>query len=70
MSEELHMWDYWREKRGSPSEAVEADYPQLLARNWQLQMAVVQANSAQNMIDMIMYRLMGEADANDDSGNE
>lgn len=27
MSENLDMWDFWLDKRGSASDALEADYP-------------------------------------------
>jgi hypothetical protein len=30
MSENLDMWDFWLDKRGSASDALEADYPELL----------------------------------------
>ena len=51
------MWDYWKEKRGSPSEALEADYPNLLKSNTQLQMAIAAIKHNQAMIDNIMQEI-------------
>lgn len=52
--ENPHMWEYWKEKRGSPSEALEADYPILLKTDWRLQTAVRQIKDLQGWIDKIM----------------
>jgi hypothetical protein len=60
MSEELHMWDYWLDKRGSASDAIEADYPELLKNNWELQVAVTQIKANQLLIDNIMRQLSGD----------
>lgn len=58
--ENPHMWEYWKEKRGSPSEALEADYPALLKSSPSLQMAIAQIKMAQDYIDRHM-REEGEA---------
>jgi len=63
MSEELHMWDYWLDKRGSASDAIESDYPELLKTNWELQVAVTQVKANQLLIDSIMRQLSEEKDA-------
>jgi len=52
--ENPHMWDYWKEKRGSPSEALEADYPTLLKSSIRLQVALAQVKNGQDMIDQLM----------------
>ena len=52
--ENPHMWDYWKDKRGSPSEALEADYPILLKSSPQLQMALAQVKMGQDYIDRLM----------------
>jgi hypothetical protein len=54
MSENPHMWDYWKEKRGSPSEALEADYPSLLKSSIRLQVALAQVKNGQDSIDQLM----------------
>jgi hypothetical protein len=63
MSENLQMWDYWLDKRGSASDAIEADYPELLNTNWELQVAVTQVKANQLLIDSIMRQLSEEKDA-------
>ena len=60
--ENPHMWDYWKEKRGSPSEALEADYPNLLKSNPHLQIALQQIKYNQTMIDNIMRSLSSSGD--------
>jgi hypothetical protein len=62
MSENPHMWDYWKDKRGSPSEALEADYPNLLKSSPPLQMAISQIKMAQDYIDKHMRE---EGETND-----
>lgn len=52
--ENPHMWDYWLEKRGSPSEALEADYPNLLKSSIRLQVALAQVKNGQDVIDRLM----------------
>jgi hypothetical protein len=52
--ENPHMWEYWKEKRGSPSEALEADYPNLLKASIRLQVALAQVKNGQDMIDRLM----------------
>lgn len=48
------MWEYWKEKRGSPSEALEADYPTLLKSSIRLQVALAQVKNGQDTIDRLM----------------
>ena len=48
------MWSYWKDKRGSPSEALEADYPNLLKSSSELQAALYQIKMCQARIDAIM----------------
>ena len=52
--ENPYMWDYWKEKRGSPSEALEADYPTLLKSSIRLQVALAQVKNGQDSIDKLM----------------
>jgi hypothetical protein len=52
--ENPHMWDYWKDKRGSPSEALEADYPNLLKTSIRLQVALAQVKNGQDTIDRLM----------------
>ena len=54
MSENIDMWEFWLEKRGSPSEALEADYPTLLKSSIRLQVALAQVKNGQDMIDRLM----------------
>ncbi|MCH7771423.1 MAG: hypothetical protein IIA49_10490 [Bacteroidetes bacterium] len=65
MSEELHMWSYWRDKRGSAKEALEADYPELVKTNLLLPVALLQIQSAEALID----KIMSEMEADDDDEN-
>lgn len=52
--ENPHMWEYWKDKRGSPSEALEADYPTLLKTSIRLQVALAQVKNGQDTIDRLM----------------
>jgi hypothetical protein len=54
MSENIHMWEFWLEKRGSPSEALEADYPNLLQSDISLQISLSHVKMGQASIDRIM----------------
>jgi len=56
MSEELYMWSYWKEKRGT-SEAVELDYPILLESSIELQQALAMVKNGERAIDSIMSEL-------------
>lgn len=58
------MWDYWLEKRGSPSEALEADYPNLLKSDISLQVSLSHVKMGQASIDRIM-RLKAESGEGD-----
>ena len=59
------MWDYWKDKRGSPSEALEADYPNLLKSDISLQISLSHVKMGQASIDRIM-RLKAESGDGDD----
>ena len=52
--ENPHLWDYWKDTRGSPSEALEADYPIHLKSSIRLQVALAQVKNGQDMIDQLM----------------
>ena len=52
--EQLSMWDYWLEKRGRPSEALEADYPETLADSPELQEALAMVKAGELLIKEIM----------------
>ena len=54
MRESLSMWSYWREKRGSAIDAIESDYPQLLASCPSLQEAVAMIKRGEALIDEFM----------------
>ena len=54
MSENIDMWEFWLEKRGSPSEALEADYPNLLKSDISLQVSLSHVKMGQASIDRIM----------------
>jgi hypothetical protein len=55
MDSPAHMWSYWRDKHG----VVDAldQYPNLLAANKDLQLALFQIRAAEAMIDKIMGEL-------------
>ena len=54
MSENIDMWEFWLEKRGSPSEALEADYPNILKSDISLQISLSYVKMGQASIDRIM----------------
>jgi hypothetical protein len=54
MSENLDMWDFWLDKRGSPSDALEADYPELLKSDISLQISLSHVKMGQASIDRLM----------------
>lgn len=58
-----HMWYYWKDKMGSPSEALEAYYPELLKSNIRLREAFAMVQNGQALIDLIMKEM-------EDDGNE
>ena len=68
MSENIHMWDYWKEKRGSPSEALEADYPNLLKSDISLQVSLSHVKMGQASIDRIMRAKAESGDGDGLSG--
>jgi len=65
MTEELHMWSYWRDKRGSTKYALECDYPELVKTNLELRVALTQIQSGEALIDQIMEKMESEADDDD-----
>jgi hypothetical protein len=65
MSENIDMWEFWLEKRGSPSEALEADYPNLLKSDISLQVSLSHVKMGQASIDRIM-RLKADSENGDD----
>lgn len=62
MSNPLHMWRYWRDKKGIV-EAVEEYYPEQL-NNFQMAAAVTQVKNGLLLIDSLMQK--AEMDAPDD----
>jgi hypothetical protein len=48
------MWDYWRDKRGSPVEALECDYRDLMESDNELRELYLQIQRCNIMIDTIM----------------
>jgi hypothetical protein len=52
----LHMWTYWRDKKGLVA-ALEEYYPDLLAKNSELQAALTQIKTAKRAINQIMEEL-------------
>jgi hypothetical protein len=54
MSENLDMWDFWLDKRGSASDALEADYPELLKSDISLQISLSHVKMGQANIDRLM----------------
>ena len=66
MSEDLSMWGYWRDKRGSASEAVESDFPNTLVNDPVLQASVNQIKALELAIDARMEQLADEQKEEDD----
>lgn len=62
MSNPLHMWRYWRDKKGTVK-AVEEYYPEQM-KNPQMAAAVAQVNNGLLLIDTLMQK--AEMDAPDD----
>lgn len=58
------MWPFWRDKKGL-TYALEDYYPETLKRNRTLQLALVQIESAEALIDKIMTEA-AQADDSDD----
>jgi len=56
---ELHMWSYWREKKGIKRALVEW-YPEVLHENENLRMALFQKEEAEALIERVMTRLEDE----------
>lgn len=52
----LHMWSYWRDKKGAV-EAMEEQYPELLNITPDLQQAISQIKNAERAIDKLMSDL-------------
>lgn len=59
------MWSYWRDKRGTPAEALEADYPHLLKSSPELQAAFELVRIGQARIDAIMFEKESQYDYDD-----
>lgn len=60
MSEDVSMWKYLKEKYYHRVAALEACYPQTLANNVMLQLAVAQIKASETMIDTVMDKLQPE----------
>ena len=53
MTEERHMWTYWRDKYGT-LDALKDHYPQTIERDFRLAIAVAQIDIAMLAIEKIM----------------
>ena len=62
--EQLSMWSYWRDDKDL-ERALTEYFPQTLASNVQLQVALAQLQNAKLAIDAIMTKL-AEAEEDDD----
>lgn len=52
------MWGYWKDKRGSIHDALVYDYPEILASNMELTVAICNIAAAEAQIDKIMSEMM------------
>ena len=57
MAEDLSMWSYWRDKRGSSVDAVESDFTETLKGDPYLLYLVNQAKATEAAINQYMERL-------------
>jgi|APGre2960657404_1045060.scaffolds.fasta_scaffold44267_3 hypothetical protein len=53
------MWEFWLEKRGRPSEAL-MDFPEVLKKDGNLQMALATIKSNEDHINRIMLEKQAE----------
>lgn len=56
MTQPMHMWTYWRDKKGM-EEALEDYYPDRLQADPELQLAVYQIHAARALIEAKMSAL-------------
>lgn len=63
-SEPLHMWSYWRDKKGT-LEALEGYFPGA-ATEPQMAAAVIQVKNGLLLIDALMQKAADEAEDDDD----
>lgn len=68
MSEDVRMWRFTRDKYYHRMAALQDCYPQTLAGNVTLQVAVAQIRAAEAMIDTVMEELQPEGGDDQQSG--
>lgn len=61
MTQPPHMWSYWRDKKGTV-EAVEDYFPEVLAENTQLAVALATVKNNLVIIDELMTERIPEDD--------
>ena len=61
MTEEPHMWTYWRDDKGL-KEALRYQYPETLASDKTLQALLMQITTAEIAIDAIMKKRQTDAE--------
>lgn len=65
MSTPLNMWTYWRDRKGTV-EALEDYYPEVVAQNKDLQLALFQIKAAVALIEKTMASLPDDSEEEED----